>query len=260
MSCHDVDVAYRQRGVEECGVARCADGECAAVAVDDGGVLLFVHFSVPYGELALTAFVEVYVLEAYEAALESAQSFGRLRKLGEGVYHERVDGGGTRVAVEFCVDIECFGSHERYLPRLSVLVPRLASYLLESGVFADFHSCYVHDDLLSAAVAEVEVVAVDGECQGGSLVLYDDALEDIAFLVGGYYGAADDEPARRVVLVGDGVGVVGIVAPELLFELKDGGVGLQCRHRRFCRGIVDIVLAGGEACGDNSGDSQGADI
>ena len=86
--------------------------------------------------------------------------------------------------------------------------------LLQAGIFAYGHACYVDDHFLATAVVEVEVIRVDRECQCGGLVLYDYALEDVAFLVRRNHAALDDEAVALVVGVVDAVGVVGVVAPE----------------------------------------------
>lgn len=219
-----------------------------AFAVDERAVLVFVDLGVVDREILLSAVGKVNVFEAHQAALVLTQALVVAGYVGERVYDQCVDFVELGHTVEQGFFFELLIGHKAYLPCLVVGIPRLVADLLQAGVLAYGHAGHIEDYLLAPAVAEVEVVGVNRESQGGSLVLYDKALEDVAFLVRRNHAALDDEAVVLVVGVVDAVGIVFVVAPEALLEFEDGGVCLDACDGVGRRGGVDIVLAGTHRC------------
>ena len=153
---------------------------------------------------------------------------------------------GLGHAIELDVVAEEFGCHEGgFVAALIFLGP---AHLLEAVVFTHIHVGKVDHDLLTDAVVEEEVVGIDREGQGCSLVLDCDRLEDVAAFVGGDHTAGHDD-VGAVFFCAYLLAVVGSIFPIFFFEVEDGSIGFLRSHRDLHLRGVDVILAGSESAG-----------
>ena len=131
------------------------------------------------------------------------------------------------LAAELRMALEFHEGHEGDL-RLTLIVAELAD--LDQGiVLAGPEVGQIDHYLLSAGIVGVELAAIDGECQGCSLVLHHEHTVDIARSVVGDHMAFDDVgDLLLLILIGH---LDGKLVAEELLELGDRSVGLHGRHR-----------------------------
>lgn len=144
------------------------------------------------------------------------------------------------IAFQVGVYLEKLGRHERCLIGIALEVFFGHTQLLQTAVFSNVHVGHVEYDLLSAAIAQVEIVGVYRHCDSGRFVLYHKIFIEVALFVGRSHPSMDDY-MRSVFVGGHLCNIVEVPLPEAFFKFGDSSVRHQIGSGFHGLGSFEVV-------------------